>query len=77
MIRTASAACKLFLCTSPDDNCIVQFLSVSGDAAHSANVRKFDGDYFSVKVVELIYLTDIDQEAAKTMWLLQTGEELL
>jgi hypothetical protein len=55
----------------------VQFLSVSGDAAHSANVRKFDGDYFSVKVVELIYLTDIDQEAAKTMWLLQTGEELL
>ena len=81
-IRTASAAGKLFLLKRTfGGEMLVQFLSVSDVVAHAARVRFHatkvaDVIMFSETAVPLSSLIEVDQEAAKAIWLIQTGEEL-
>ena len=84
-IRTASAYGKLFLInpTFGSHELLVQFMSVSDSISHSAVVRfyaKLPPDVgrsrFTTTTAPLSALKEVDQEAAKAIWLLQTGEEL-
>jgi hypothetical protein len=82
MVRTASAAGKLFLVkqTFGGGEILVQFMSVSDSISHSAVVRFHRTSasvvIFSTTTAPLSSLIEVDQEAAKAIWLLQTGEEL-
>lgn len=82
MVRTASAAGKLFLVKRTfGGEMLVQFLSVSDFVAHAARVRYHatkvaDVIMFSETTISLSELKEVDQEAAKAIWLIQTGEEL-
>jgi len=77
-VRTASAAGKLFLIkqTFGGGEILVQFMSVSDSISHSAVVTYYHEPTFYRTTVPLSYLKEVDQEAAKAIWLLQTGEEL-
>lgn len=81
MVRTATAEGKLFLIKQTFGNeILVQFLRVSNSISHSAEVRFQTSEPSVVTVhtstVPLSSLKEVDQETAKTIWLLQTGEEL-
>jgi hypothetical protein len=83
MVRTATAAGKLFLIkqTFGGGEILVQFMSVSDSISHSAVVRYHtlmvaDIALFSTTTTPLSSLIEVDQEAAKAIWLIQTGEEL-
>ena len=83
MVRTANAAGKLFLVkqTFANREMLVQFMGVSDTIAHAARVRfceltVADTAMFSETFIPLSSLIEVDQEAAKAIWLLQTGEEL-
>jgi putative alpha-1,2-mannosidase len=78
MVRTASAAGKLFLVkqTFGSRERLVQFVGVSDTIAHSAFVRQYIGSDFYRTAIPLSSLIEVDQEAAKAIWLIQTGEEL-
>lgn len=82
-IRTASAAGKLFLTkqTFGGRDLLVQFMGVSDRISHAARVRfceskVVDTAMFSETFIPLYSLIEVDQEAAKVIWLIQTGEEL-
>jgi hypothetical protein len=82
-IRTATAAGKLFLVkqTFANREMLVQFMSVSDSISHAAVVRFHatnlaDTAMFSTITTPLSSLIEVDQEAAKAIWLIQTGEEL-
>ena len=80
-IRTASAAGKLFLYKQTfGGEILMQFLCVSDAVAHAAVVRYRASDVsdisFGTTTIQLSSLIEVDQEAAKAIWLLQTGEEL-
>jgi hypothetical protein len=81
MVRTATAYGKLFLVkqTFGSRELLVQFEAVSDLIAHSAIVRHFSKHSqgaFVVTTIPLSSLIEVDQEAAKAIWLIQTGEEL-
>lgn len=81
MVRTATAEGKLFLIKQTFGNeILVQFVRVSDRRSHSAEVRfrasESDVVTFLMSTVPLASLKEVDQETAKTIWLLQTGEEL-
>jgi hypothetical protein len=80
MRRTANAAGKLFLIKRQTRDYLVQFIEVSGQHAHSAVIRYYEQltlvSGFNMATIPLSDLTEVDQEAAKAIWLLQTGEEL-
>ena len=81
MVRTATAAGKLFLVKQTfGGEMLVQFLCVSDAVAHAAVVRYRASDVsdisFGTSTVPLSSLKEVDQEAAKAIWLIQTGEEL-
>lgn len=81
MRRTANAAGKLFLIKRQTRDYLVQFIEVSDRQSHSAVVRFYENlasgtHAFANVTVPLADLTVVDQEAAKAIWLLQTGEEL-
>jgi hypothetical protein len=83
-IRTASAAGKLFLYKQTfGGEILMQFLCVSDAVAHAAVVRYRASDVsdvsdisFGTTTIQLSSLIEVDQEAAKVIWLIQTGEEL-
>ena len=90
-IRTATAAGKLFLIerTIGKDEMLVQFIRVSDTLSHCAVVRYYSQTvitapffteaitmHFHTMGIQLTRLKEVDQEAAKAIWLLQTGEEL-
>ena len=81
-IRTASAAGKLFLVkqTFGSREILVQFVSLSDTISHAAVVRFHASDVsdisFGTTTTPLSSLKEVDQEAAKAIWLIQTGEEL-
>lgn len=76
MIRTATAAGKLFVIKRPTREYLVQFNEVSSQYAHSAVIKYHDETGFNYATIPLSDLRQVDQEAAKAIWLLQTGEEL-
>jgi hypothetical protein len=84
MVRTATAYGKLFLVKQTfGGEMLVQFMSVSDSISHSAVVRfyaKLPPDVgrskFTTTTAPLSSLIEVDQEAAKAIWLIQTGEEL-
>jgi hypothetical protein len=80
-IKTATAGGKLFLVKRPTKEYLVQFMEVSDRYAHSAVIRFYENlasgtHAFANVTIPLKALTNVDQEAAKAIWLLQTGEEL-
>jgi hypothetical protein len=75
-IKTATAAGRLFLVKHPIKEYLVQFMEVSDRYAHSAVIRYHDEVGFQIATILLADLTTVDQEAAKAIWLLQTGEGL-
>ena len=82
-IRTATAAGKLFLTkqTFGGRDLLVQFMGVSDRISRAARVRYHatkvvDTAMFSETFIPLSSLKEVDQEAAKAIWLIQTGEEL-
>ena len=76
MRRTAIAEGKLFLIKRPTGEYLVMFVEVSDKYAHSAVIRYHYGTGFNCATIPLADLTEVDQEAAKAIWLLQTGEEI-
>ena len=78
MVRTATAAGKLFLTnqTFGSRELLVQFVCVSDSISHSAVIRHYHGSEFHQTTISLRQLKEVDQEAAKAIWLIQTGEEL-
>jgi hypothetical protein len=77
-IRTASAHNKLFLIRRlVGGEMLVKFVGVSDSLAHHAVVEfKPTSLVWQRANVLLSSLIEVDQEAAKVIWLLQTGEEL-
>jgi hypothetical protein len=75
-IKAATAAGRFYLIKRPTREYLVQFQEVSSQYAHSAVIRYHDEVGFQIATIPLRDLTEIDQEAAKAIWLLQTGEEL-
>ena len=81
-IRTATAYGKLFLVkqTFANREMLVQFEAVSDSISRAAVVRFHRTSasvvIFSTTTVPLSSLIEVDQEAAKAIWLIQTGEEL-
>lgn len=80
-IKTATAGGKLFLIKRPTKEYLVQFMEVSDTHAHSAVIRYYEAmtlvSGFNIATIPLSDLTNVEnQEAAKAIWLLQTGEEL-
>ena len=76
MRRTATAEGKLFVIKRPTREYLVRFVDVSGTYAHSALIRYHDVTGFNYGTIPLADLPEVDQEAAKAIWLLQTGEEI-
>jgi hypothetical protein len=82
MVRTATAEGKLFMTEQvfSDREILVQFVRVSDRLSHSAEVRFHTSEASVISIhmltVPLASLNEVDQETAKTIWLLQTGEEL-
>jgi hypothetical protein len=83
MVRTATAYGKLFLVKQTfGGEILVQFMSVSDSISHSALVRFYaklplpQKSRFTTTTAPLSSLIEVDQEAAKAIWLIQTGEEL-
>lgn len=76
MRRTATAEGKLFVFKRPTREYLVRFVEVSDKYAHSAVIRYHDVSSFNYATIPLADLTEVDQEAAKAIWLLQTGEEI-
>lgn len=76
MVRTASAAGRFYLIKRPTREYLVQFQEVSSQYAHSAVIRYHDEVGFQIATIPLRDLSAVNQEAAKALWLLQTGEEV-